>query len=479
MISLALRSVGSALLAAVFLVVAATARDGSAPSRGGAEDAEAPPLASPSSPPPPAASPASAAHPPAPPASGTIAALRDFLAIPRSDRGELAAQAFAIAPLDRAEAELAAALLWSDREALLRDEATEAWQRGEVVLGEDTMRLLIRRYGDAPHGRRSLWISLHGGGGTRPAINDGQWRNQIELYQPGEGISIAPRALQDTWDLWHEPRIDRFIARIVECAIAIEGVDPDRVYLLGYSAGGDGVYRLGPRLGDRLAAASMMAGHPGDADPRSLRNLPFAVQVGAEDAAYDRNIRAREWGERLAALRDADPGGYPHLVRVHDGLGHWMELRDAFVLEWMARHTRVAWPTRVVWHQHTVTHPRFAWLGVAEEETVPGRTIVAERRRLRPRRGGEATQPGAPATAEGLAATHAIEIVQADVGAVTLWLSDALIDLDRPVVVRSNGRTLHDATVGRTIATLAESLAGRSDPRLMAPAKVRVELDER
>ena len=41
-------------------------------------------------------------------------------------------------------------------------------------------------------------------------------------------------------------------------AIVFEDVDPNRVYLLGYSAGGDGVYQLAPRMADRFAAASMM-----------------------------------------------------------------------------------------------------------------------------------------------------------------------------------------------------------------------------
>ena len=50
-------------------------------------------------------------------------------------------------------------------------------------------------------------------------------------------------------------------------------VDPNRVYIMGYSAGGDGVYQLAPRMADRWAAAAMMAGHPNDASPLGLRNI--------------------------------------------------------------------------------------------------------------------------------------------------------------------------------------------------------------
>ena len=36
--------------------------------------------------------------------------------------------------------------------------------------------------------------------------------------------------------------------RLIENMILFENVDPNRVYFLGYSAGGDGVYQIAPRL---------------------------------------------------------------------------------------------------------------------------------------------------------------------------------------------------------------------------------------
>jgi hypothetical protein len=55
------------------------------------------------------------------------------------------------------------------------------------------MRYLEKTFGEAPEGEKSLWISMHGGGGAPPQINDQQWLNQIRLYAPQEGIVIAPR----------------------------------------------------------------------------------------------------------------------------------------------------------------------------------------------------------------------------------------------------------------------------------------------
>ena len=71
-----------------------------------------------------------------------------------------------------------------------------------------------------------------------------QWENQKKLYTLEEGIYLAPRSPTNTWNLWHEAHIDRLFGRLIEDLIVLEDVNPDRVYVLGYSAGGDGVYQL-------------------------------------------------------------------------------------------------------------------------------------------------------------------------------------------------------------------------------------------
>jgi hypothetical protein len=314
------------------------------------------------------------------------------------------------------------------------------------------MRLLRKDFGEAPPSGRSLWISMHGGGGAPSEVNDQQWRNQIRLYEPAEGIYIAPRAPSDTWNLWHRPEIDALFDRLIESAVIAWGVDPDRVYLMGYSAGGDGVYQLAPRMADRFAAAAMMAGHPNDARPEGLRNLPFAVFMGAEDGAYNRNTVARQWGDQLAELHAADPDGYTHLVRIYPGLGHWMDRKDAEGVPWMAAYTRNPWPKTLVWRQGHTTHPRFSWLSVPPEEMVNGRTIRA--------------------SVDG----QTITLHSTDVRRVDLLLHDALLDLDRPITVIANGHTVFEGQVARTESAIAQSLRLRSDPRMIATASVLIEI---
>jgi hypothetical protein len=49
-------------------------------------------------------------------------------------------------------------------------------------------------------------------------------------------------------------------------------------------------------------------------------------------------MRARE-------AADADPEGYPHRVTIYEGLGHWMDRRDAEALPWMASRPATRGPT--------------------------------------------------------------------------------------------------------------------------------------
>ena len=376
-----------------------------------------------------------------------IEALRRYLDARGLDG--IARAGFAHTPLSRDEAERAGVLLWEALAARKREERAECF--AERVLEHDgyTMPFWYTTYGERPPEGRSLYISMHGGGNTSAAVNDRQWENQKRLYQPEEGVYLAPRAPTNTWNLWHQAHIDPLFDRLIADLILFEDVNPDRVYLMGYSAGGDGVYQLAPRMSDRFAAAAMMAGHPNDARIEGLRNLPFTLHMGSEDHPYDRNRVATEWKEQLAALRENDPEGYPHWVEIHEGKGHWMEGEDAAAVPWMAGHTRLLRPDRVVWIQHAVAHPRYYWLAVGNPAT--GMKTVVERR------------------------GQTIEILDwDDQGDLSLRLDDSMLDLDAPVVVKQGENELFNGKPPRTVATLAKTLRERNDPKGLFPAEVTV-----
>ncbi len=365
----------------------------------------------------------------------------------------LADKDFARAPLTKTDAARARSLIADAHAAYIR--ATRAGEvKGRVLKeGKLAMPFFYKTFGAKPKGGRSLWISMHGGGNAPAYVNDSQYENQKRLYQLAEGIYLAPRAPTNTWNLWHEGHIDQFFARLIEDLVVLEDVDPDRVYVMGYSAGGDGVYQLAPRLADFWAGAAMMGGHPNGVSILSVRNVAFALQVGANDGAFNRNKVAREYGEQLDKLQQDDPAGYQHFVRIRKGAGHWMNLQDKEALPWMAKFTRNPVPAKVVWKQTGALHDRSYWLAVSKGKAVDGALVVAERK------GQKVT-------------VNKVE----KVSRLLVRLDDRMMDLDLPVAVEKDGRTLFSGKPIRTIRTLVQTLADRGDPKLMFDAEVEVDV---
>jgi poly(3-hydroxybutyrate) depolymerase len=372
------------------------------------------------------------------PPSAALASLAEHLG--REGLAGIAEASWATVPLTRGEAAAAKALLVEAMLEARRRERREAFDGRVLARGDLRMPIWYSIRGEAPPQGRSVYISMHGGGEAPPELHERQWLNQQRLYAPDEGIYLAPRAPTDTWNLWHQGHVDDFFDDLIADLVAFEQADPDRVYLMGYSAGGDGVYQLAPRMADRFAAAAMMAGHPNDASPESLRNLPFALQVGAEDSGHGRNGAARSWERRLGDLAAGDAGGYPHWVKIHEGKAHWMDREDAAAVPWMASHRRDLRASRVVWRQHHRTHRRFYWLAVSEPR--PGALVVASRHGSR------------------------IDLEAWDrQGELRIRLDDEMLDLDQPVEVVEGDRSRFSGTVPRTIATLLRTLLERGDPR--------------
>lgn len=338
---------------------------------------------------------------------------------------------------------------YSDQELEKRKVENES---REIAIGELKMPFWYKVFGEKPEGGRSLFISMHGGGNAPARVNDRQYENQKRLYEPAEGVYFVPRAPTNTWNLWHEAHIDDFFQRVIENMVLLEDVNPNRVYIMGYSAGGDGVFQLAPRMADRLAAAAMMAGHPNETTPDGLRNLPFTMHMGALDAAYDRNKKATEWKEMLGDLHKQDPGGYVHDVTLHEGLGHWVERKDAVAIPWMAKHTRNITPDFIVWKQDDRTHQRFYWLAVDEPQAKP-------RSLIRVRRDGQV-----------------FKIEQCDVEEIRIRLNEDMVDFGKPVSVAYQDKTLFEGLVRRSKDVVKQTFDERHDKSALFSAEILVSI---
>jgi hypothetical protein len=378
--------------------------------------------------------------------------LKAWLATPEAVRPDFETIDFGENGMTREEAAEAATLLWQATVASGKAAREAELAEKVITLGDHSLRFQERVFGDEPAEGHSLWISLHGGGNAPPAVNDRQWNNQIRLYELEEGIYVAPRAPTDSWNLWHQAHIDPLFQRLIDDYVVCRGVNPDRVYVLGYSAGGDGVFQLAPRMADRWAAAGMMAGHPNETQPVGLRNIGFALFMGGDDRAYQRHQKAADWKSLLAELHQADPDGYEHWVRIYPETGHWMNRRDREALPWMAQFSRNPWPRRVEWLQDDVTHQRFYWLS----------------------RGGTVAQGGQRVSArvEG----QEVHLEAKGIESLGLRLSDALVDLDESVRVLAGEEVVFEGMVPRTVGAIWTSLAERVDRSSLATASLVIDL---
>ena len=384
--------------------------------------------------------------------SNALAELTKYLSQSVEQRLPISEQAFAKQPISKTEAAEATNLLWTDHVKQIRKMRAEEMASRVLVLDSLKMPFSYEVFGDKPPTGRSMFISMHGGGGAPTKVNDQQWENQKKLYKLEEGVYVVPRAPTDTWDLWHQSHIDKFFDRLIENFVALEDVDPNRVYIMGYSAGGDGVYQLAPRLADRWAAAAMMAGHPNETSPLGLRNLPFTLHMGEKDAAYNRNKTASEWQQKLSDLQSTDPDGYVHLVQIHPGKGHWMDREDAVAISWMAKFNRNTYPQRIVWKQDDVVQSRYYWLAVNPVGLKDRAEIVATRKE------------------------NSIDLQSKDVEGITIRLSDAMLDLDNSIAITGNNVSLYSGVAERTIGCIAKTLVERGDPKGIFCAEVKVSL---
>jgi len=350
--------------------------------------------------------------------------------------------------LSRTEAESLSVKEWELEKQRLIPAAEKVWAERIIKFGKYMMPIACKVFGDKPADGRSLYFSLHGGGNAPAAVNYQQWENQRTLYNIPEGLVIVPLAPTNTWNLWHEDHIDNLLDSLIRYGVILEDVNPNKVYILGYSAGGDGVFQLGPRMADRWAAASMMAGHPGDANALNLRNVPFAIYMGGRDTAYHRNTLAVAFNQKLDSLQKLDPKGYVHDFHLYADKAHWMDHRDTIAIPWMASFKRNPYPDKVIWVEDDRVQHRFYWLsaplGALEKD----------------------------ATAEVSIHGNEIEVSKNTFRELNINLNDQMLDLNKPVAVMMDGKVVFRKKLKRKLSTIQKTIQEYQDPTMVFSAKL-------
>lgn len=202
----------------------------------------------------------------------------------------------------------------------------------------------------------------------------------------------------------------------------IYAIDFDRVFIGGRQLGGEAALAIANMFPSRFAGAFCWAADAGEGIPvENLKHLPVLISGGGSKAT-DFEERAKEAGVTGVTL--ATSGG------------------ESGIIEWMAGLKRDSYPTSFTLIPGATFPTNAYWLQVPRLPDVEGVRVDVEVNRE------ENT-----ITLNGTGLTEA-----------TLYLSDAIVDMSRPVVVIANGKRYEDQFERSFRVFLDMLYAGKVDP---------------
>jgi len=315
----------------------------------------------------------------------------------------------------------------------------------------------VKTVGARPTNGWALFIAMHGGGNAPKELNDSQWRHMQIYYkdhpEAGGYIYVALRAPNDTWNGFYDDYVYPLIDNLIREFRLFGDIDPNKVFIMGYSHGGYGAFAIGPKIPDHFAAIHASAAAPtdGETTAKTLRTTVFTAMVGEKDTAYGRYERDLRFQSEIATLRGRRSDIYPVSVTVIPGNGHTgLPDRDKIVEMYPAVRNPV--PREISWLMTDPVVTDFFWLQVPKAGK--GHEILASCRENR-----------FVVTANG------------KVDAATIWFDTRLIDFNEPIDIELNGST-KTVRFSPSLKTLGESLLRRGDPEFAFTAKFNVKTDE-
>lgn len=314
----------------------------------------------------------------------------------------------------------------------------------QVRFGDHQSAYQVREVGQRPEKGWPLFIALHGGGNVPAKVNDAQWQRMQSYYKDQPSVGgykyLALRAPNDTWNGFYDEYVPPLVTNLIRQFLVFGDVDPDKVFLLGYSHGGYGAFYIGPKIPDRFAAIHASAAAPTDGtiSPFSLRNTRFTFMVGENDTAYGRRERCEKFNQEIHKLKAQEGGGYPVDFELKQGFGH-SGLPDRDQIKEMYLFTRNGLPRHITWELTDKVVTNHFWLAVAQPEK--GQRLDAT-----------------------LQDNEAI-VTTRNVKQFDLALDGRMIAVDKPLRIKVNGTT-QVVAVKPKLATLCQSLLRRGDPQL-------------
>ncbi len=337
------------------------------------------------------------------------------------------------------------------RNAPIHAAAKQDFDAKQVRFGTYLSPYTVKTVGTRPAHGWGLVIAMHGGGGAPKEVNDEQWQ-EMQIYykdhpENGGYLYLALRAPNDTWNGFYDVYVYPLIANLVRQFLLLGDVDPNKVFLIGYSHGGYGAFAIGPKEPDLFAAIHASASAPtdGETTAKTLRTTPFTVMVGDHDTMYGRLERDQKFAAEVQALRGHRTDIYPVTVDIKAGFGHG-GLPDRDFLAQMTPAVRNPVPREVTWLMTDDVITDCFWL----QTKTPGKTQEID---------------------AACRDNHLVVTTTPNVTSATVLLDSRLVDFARPLTLEINGKTSQTRIVP-SLRTLCETLRQRGDPNLAFTARL-------
>jgi len=157
--------------------------------------------------------------------------------------------------------------------------------RADKLKGSPRYALFVPRSYD-PNKPTPLVIGLHGGGagGADGKLVVGAGWNAMSFYlrpcNARDWICACPTALRPGWD---GPANDALIDALLDELRGLFNIDENRIYLVGHSMGGAGVWAQGPRLAGTWAAVAAASSYAVSGIPRLLESRTGVYVYHSDD----------------------------------------------------------------------------------------------------------------------------------------------------------------------------------------------------
>lgn len=262
------------------------------------------------------------------------------------------------------------------------------------------------------------------------------------------------------WNIeaWQDPRTADIVWEQLWGLSRRANIDFDRLYCTGSSVGGHATWIAGVAGTDGWAALLPVSGSPGrvlvamsEVYLANMHDLPCRATVGAQD---DDILAMARRGQGVAKRL-----GAPAQLDVLEKRGHesFDDLAES-LLAWSSELKRARYPAKLDFYGGLDMGRRHYWVEALADGTSAKELKIEASTKYVTRR-----IPAFPFHVQAEVKGQEVSIHEKDVKEIRVGLADGMLDLEKEVVLRINGKQAWKGVPGRSVKVLLESSARRMD----------------